>query len=54
MAMDLIRTFGAILRPPLGIVLGVSLGGRLWLSIPLKSLGYVPGIVHAVRIIARR
>jgi uncharacterized membrane protein YqaE (UPF0057 family) len=53
MAVDVIRILGAILRPPLGTLLGVGLGGRCWRSIPLKSRGCVPGIVHAVRIIAR-
>ena len=49
MAVDVIRILGAILLPPLGTLLG----DRLWLSIPLKSLGCVPGTVPAVRIIAR-
>ena len=53
MAVDVIRILGAILLPPLGTLLGVGLGGRCWLSISLKLIGCVPGIVHAVRIIAR-
>jgi hypothetical protein len=36
MAADVIRILGVILLPPLGTVLGVGLGGRLWLSIPLN------------------
>jgi uncharacterized membrane protein YqaE (UPF0057 family) len=53
MAVDVIRILGAILLPPLGICLAIGLGGRCWLSIPLKLIGCVLGIVHAVRIIAR-
>lgn len=53
-AMDLIRIIFAILLPPLGVFLQVGLGGQFWLNILLTLLGYIPGIVHAVWIIARR
>jgi uncharacterized membrane protein YqaE (UPF0057 family) len=52
--MDLIRILLAILLPPLGVFLQVGLGVHFWLSILLTLLGYIPGIVHAVWIIARR
>jgi len=52
--MDLIRIIFAILLPPLGVFLQVGLGVQFWLNILLTLLGYVPGIVHAVWIIARR
>jgi uncharacterized membrane protein YqaE (UPF0057 family) len=52
--MDLIRIILAILLPPLGVVLQVGFGGQVWLNIPLTLLGYIPGVVHAVWIIARR
>jgi uncharacterized membrane protein YqaE (UPF0057 family) len=52
--MDLIRVVVAILLPPLGVFLQVGFGGQFWLNILLTLLGYVPGIVHAVWIIARR
>lgn len=48
--MDLIR----ILLPPLGVFLQVGFGGAFWLNILLTLLGYIPGIVHAVYIIAKR
>jgi uncharacterized membrane protein YqaE (UPF0057 family) len=54
MAMDLIRILLAVLLPPLGVFLQVGLGGQFWLNILLTLLGYIPGIVHAVWIIARR
>lgn len=52
--MDIIRIIIAVLLPPLGVFLQVGLGGQFWLNILLTLLGYVPGIVHAVYVIARR
>lgn len=53
-AMDLVRILIAILLPPLGVFLQVGFGGQFWLNILLTILGYIPGIIHAVWIIARR
>lgn len=52
--MDIVRLIFAILLPPVGVFLQVGFGGQFWLNILLTLLGYVPGIVHAVWIIARR
>jgi uncharacterized membrane protein YqaE (UPF0057 family) len=52
--MDLIRILIAIVLRPLGVFLQVGIGGQFWLNILLTLLGYVPGIVHAVWVIARR
>jgi uncharacterized membrane protein YqaE (UPF0057 family) len=52
--MDLLRIVFAILLPPLGVFLQVGLGLQFWLNILLTLLGYIPGIVHAIWIIARR
>jgi uncharacterized membrane protein YqaE (UPF0057 family) len=52
--MDLLRIIAAILLPPLGVFLQVGFGGHFWLNILLTLLGYIPGIVHAVWIIARK
>jgi uncharacterized membrane protein YqaE (UPF0057 family) len=51
-AMDFIRILFAILLPPLGVFLQVGLGFQFWLNIVLTLLGYIPGIIHAVYIIA--
>ena len=51
---DIIRIIIAILLPPLGVFLQVGLGAQFWINILLTLLGYIPGIVHAVWIIARR
>jgi uncharacterized membrane protein YqaE (UPF0057 family) len=52
--MDLLRIVLAILLPPLGVFLQVGFGAQFWINILLTLLGYIPGIVHAVWIIARR
>jgi len=52
--MDFIRIIIAIVLPPLGVFLQVGFGGAFWLNILLTLLGYIPGIVHAVYVIAKR
>ena len=52
--MDVVRIIAAILVPPLGVFLQVGFGGHFWLNILLTLLGYVPGIIHAIWIIARK
>ena len=51
--MDLVRIILAVLFPPLGVFTQVGFGKHFWLNILLTLLGYIPGIVHAVWIIAR-
>lgn len=52
--MDILRIILAILLPPLGVFLQVGFSGAFFLNILLTILGYIPGIVHAVWIIAKR
>ncbi|MDH3701002.1 MAG: YqaE/Pmp3 family membrane protein [Alphaproteobacteria bacterium] len=52
--MDIVRVILAILVPPLGVFLQVGIKPHFWLNILLTLLGYIPGIVHAIWIIARR
>jgi len=51
---DFIRILLSILLPPLGVALQVGLSGQFWLHILLTLLGYFPGVIHAVYIIAKR
>jgi uncharacterized membrane protein YqaE (UPF0057 family) len=51
--MDLLRIIIAILLPPLGVFLQVGLTKHFWINILLTILGYIPGIVHAVWVIAK-
>mgnify|MGYP005990096049 CR=1 FL=1 len=52
--MDFFRIIIAILLPPVGVFLQVGFGLQFWINIVLTILGYIPGIIHAVWIIARR
>jgi uncharacterized membrane protein YqaE (UPF0057 family) len=52
--MDVIRLIFAILLPPVGVFLQVGIGGQFWINIFLTLFGYIPGMVHAVWIIAKR
>lgn len=51
---SLLRILFAVLLPPVGVLLTVGLGGAFWLNILLTLLGYLPGVIHAVWVIARR
>ena len=51
--MNVIRVILAIILPPVGVFFKVGLGLQFWLNIVLTLLGYVPGLVHAIWIIAR-
>ncbi|GGB42995.1 proteolipid membrane potential modulator [Oceanisphaera marina] len=52
--MDFIRIIIAILLPPLGVFMQVGLSKHFWINILLTLLGYIPGIVHAVWVIAKK
>lgn len=52
--MDLLRILIAILLPPLAVFLKVGIGKHFWINIVLTLLGYIPGIVHAVWVIAKK
>lgn len=48
-----LRLLIAVLLPPVGVALTTGFDLRLLLNILLTFLGYIPGLVHAVFIIAR-
>jgi len=52
--MDLLRIIISVFLPPLGVFLQVGFAGAFWLNIVLTLLGYIPGLIHAIWIIARR
>lgn len=51
--VDIIRIILSVILPPLGVFLQVGLGKHFWINILLTILGYIPGIVHAIWIIAK-
>ena len=52
--MNIIRIILSVLLPPLGVFLRVGLGLQFWINVLLTLLGYIPGLVHAIWIIANR
>ncbi len=50
---DLIKILLALLLPPLGVLIEVGFTRHFWLNILLTILGFLPGVVHAVYIIAK-
>jgi uncharacterized membrane protein YqaE (UPF0057 family) len=51
--VDILRIVLAVILPPLGVFLQVGPTKHFWINILLTILGYVPGLVHAVWVIAR-
>jgi len=52
-SMSILRILFAIILPPLGVFLTVGFGKSFWINILLTLLGFIPGIVHAVWVIAK-
>jgi len=52
--MEIIKIVLAVLLPPVGVFLQVGIGKHFWINIILTLLGYIPGIVHAVWVIAKK
>lgn len=51
--MEIIHVLLAILFPPVGVFLRVGFRGHFWINVLLTLLGYIPGLVHAIWIIAQ-
>jgi uncharacterized membrane protein YqaE (UPF0057 family) len=51
---DIVRLIFAILLPPVGVAMQVGFATQFWINLLLTLLGYLPGVIHAVWIIARR
>ncbi len=52
--MEIVKIILAIILPPVGVFLQVGVGKHFWINIILTILGYIPGIVHAVWVIAKK
>ena len=52
--MELVKILIAIFLPPLAVFLQVGIGKHFWINILLTILGYIPGIVHAVWVVAKK
>jgi len=51
---DILRLILSIILPPVGVAMQVGFTTQFWINVVLTLLGYIPGIIHAVWIIARR
>ena len=51
---DVLKIILAVILPPLGVFFEVRLGKHFWINVLLTIFGYIPGIIHAVYIIATR
>lgn len=51
---DFLRIVLSVILPPVGVFLQVGIGKHFWLNILLTLLGYIPGLVHAIWIIAKK
>jgi uncharacterized membrane protein YqaE (UPF0057 family) len=51
--MKLTRLLLGLLLPPLGVFLEVGIGPTLLINIVLTLLGWLPGSIHAVWVIAK-
>ncbi|MFH7024962.1 MAG: YqaE/Pmp3 family membrane protein [Heteroscytonema crispum UTEX LB 1556] len=52
--MKLLRFILGLVLPPLGVFLTVGVGPTLLINILLTLLGWLPGSIHAVWVIAKR
>ena len=53
-AGDVFRILLSIILPPVGVFLEVGFTKHFWINILLTLFGYIPGVVHAVYIVASR
>lgn len=51
---DLLRVLVSVFLLPLGVFLQEGIGTQFWINLLLTLMGYLPGLVHAIWIIARR
>jgi len=53
-AFEVLKIILAIIFPPLAALLEVGLTTQFWVNILLTLLGYIPGQIHALWLIARK
>ncbi len=51
--MSLLRIIFAVILPPLGVFLTEGIKPSFWINILLTLFGYIPGIIHAIWVIAK-
>lgn len=51
---DVIKLIIAFFIPPVAVLLEVGLGKHFWLNLILTLIFFVPGVIHAMYIVATR
>ena len=51
--VSFLRIILSVIIPPLGVFFTVGIGLQFWVNILLTLLGFLPGLVHAIWIIAK-
>lgn len=51
-SLDFVRVICGYFLPPLGVFLQVGLGTHFWINLILTFMGGIPGVIHAVWVIA--
>lgn len=51
---EFLRIILAVILPPLGVLYEVGLGKHFWINTVLTLFGFIPGVFHAVYIVATR
>ncbi len=51
---NIIRIVLSIIIPPIGVFFKVGFGMHFWVNILLTMLGYIPGLVHAIWVVASK
>jgi uncharacterized membrane protein YqaE (UPF0057 family) len=52
--MTLLKIILAIILPPVAAFLQVGIGMHFWVNILLTLLGVVPGMIHALWLVAKK
>ena len=50
---DLLKIVLAIILPPMGVALETGINRDFWINVLLTLLGWLPGVLHAVYVIAK-
>jgi uncharacterized membrane protein YqaE (UPF0057 family) len=51
--MTVLKIVLAIVLPPVAAFMQVGIGMHFWINIVLTILGFVPGMIHAIWLIAK-
>ncbi|QEF96477.1 Proteolipid membrane potential modulator [Stieleria maiorica] len=52
--MEYVRLLIAFILPPVAVFMQFGIGKHFWINLVLTLLGFVPGMLHAVYIMAAR